>query len=902
VGKRQKSVSLVFGLLLIVVSIVSGKFLPASAQDPSEWLTDDAPKTSRIVDLPADIGQNGSNTDCLPRQYSQNLLSIKTVCTYQSTLGTLTTDGKIQTGENSFVPLFGPSTQSTFIPTTNPSVSLVSLSSAQIGNNIGVYHHLSKSDLWLTFNDGQGSYYTVPSQPDEIIRNPMTGQPLEIATYNVAFSENGEWMLADMPHQGLARIHMTDFSVKLFAAPIEPEWYLGVADPALAVSDDGRYAAANNDIFGNGNLNVYDLDTCDDQLNVARDKHAYCAGKNIFAGQTLAGQPMGKGILDTLPDVQDPVHIRFINDDSIGFRARYAVNGQFRTASFVATAPGFAEHNLGLLGMGDSYISGQGAFDYRQATDTSENTCHLSELSYPFLVGKGNFDSYDSIACSGAKTTDVIGKDIKYRGQVTDKIEEQYRDKSTILAKFLPGYLYQQEFAAEYKPQAILLSVGGDNVGFADIVKQCVANSGGATCFDSYEDRVELLNAINRMYGDLVNAYTTLRDQSAGARMYVVGYPQIAKPGGSCGANVHLNDDEVRFSAQLVGYLDGVVKQAADTAGVQYVDTQHAFDGHRLCEADGGQSAMNGFTVGSDAGITIFGHTIKFVGSESYHPTQLGYQLLAQTIAKQTDNLSAPMPAPAAYSMPTVQPGLDILQGVPSSGRTVNDTYYDTGIGPDFAVRGSDQSVAVDGLSEQLRPQSEYQVVLHSDPITLAAGTLDANGGMQVSVRLPQNVAPGYHTLHIYGTAMDGQKVDIQKFVYVAAGVDDYDGDGVVNDGNPCLLFPLDGQDADRDGVDDACDPDIGAVAPMVSAQTAYGDNFAADAVHATISSSDHTSETPGARVLGDAVYGQAAVLPGSNQTHRKQMPYRLDWREIAKAGLVFTVAATVICYFWQKR
>jgi hypothetical protein len=63
VGKRQKSVSLVFGLLLIVVSIVSGKFLPASAQDPSEWLTDDAPKTSRIVDLPADIGQNGSNTD-----------------------------------------------------------------------------------------------------------------------------------------------------------------------------------------------------------------------------------------------------------------------------------------------------------------------------------------------------------------------------------------------------------------------------------------------------------------------------------------------------------------------------------------------------------------------------------------------------------------------------------------------------------------------------------------------------------------------------------------------------------------------------------------------------------------------------------------------------------------------
>lgn len=909
-GQRRKRACLITGLVLIVLGIAGGKILTASAQDPSVWLTNEAPAVSKVTDLPFDVASDVSNTNCTPVKYMPTLTTIQSTCTYQSPVGTLTTDGKIKTGVNSYVTLFGPSTQSAFIPTTNRSMALVSLSAPQIGNNIGVYHNLSKSDLWLSFNDGQGSYYTVSRQPDEIIRNPQTGLPLEINTYNVAFSANGEWMLANMPHQGLVRIHMPDLSVKLFAAPIEPVWYLGATTPALAISDDGRYAAANTGIFGDGNLNVYDLDTCDDQLNVPQNEHAYCAGKDIWNGRTLAGQPMGAGILNTFPGLQSPYRIRFVTDDSISFYARYkAGDGQLVGASFVAAASQSQEHRLGLLGMGDSYISGQGAFDYRQATDTDNNSCHLSELSYPFLIGKAAFDSYNSVACSGATTGDVIGKDVKYRGQVLDKIEEKNRAKTPILSKFLPGYLYQQEFAAAYRPQAIVLSVGGDDVGFADIVKRCVANSGGGTCYDSYEDRVELLNSINRIYPKLIHTYATLREQSAGARIYVVGYPQIAKPGGNCGANVHLNSQEIEFSAQLIDYLDSVIRQAAGTAGVQYVDTQHAFDGHRLCEAAAGQSAMNGVTAGTDAGITIFGVTIKFIGTETYHPTAYGYRLLAQAIASQTANLSTPMPDPTAYNQPTVDPTLNILQAVASSGRAVNDMYYDPSIGPDVAVRGTDQPVSVDGLEEQLQPGSEYQVVLHSNPITLEAGVLDANGGMSTTVHLPQNVGPGYHTLHVYATAMDGHKVDIQKPIYIAAAVDDYDGDGVVNDGNPCVLFLPSGQDSDRDGLDDACDPDIGAVASVASAVALFGDSTAANAAdaNATPRQDGHVAVplADDAKVLGDTVSnGTGAALSSqrTNDPYKKQAPYRIDWRKAVTAGVALTVVVTAIYYFWPKR
>src|SRR5690606_17116447 len=46
--------------------------------------------------------------------------------------------------------------------------------------------------------------------------------------------------------------------------------------------------------------------------------------------------------------------------------------------------------------------------------------------------------------------------------------------------------------------------------------------------------------------------------------------------------------------------------------------------------------------------------------------------------------------------------------------------------------------------------------------------------------------------------------------VYVAASIDDIDGDGVSNDEEACLVTDPLGEDHDRDGIDDACDPEIG--------------------------------------------------------------------------------------------
>ncbi len=64
-------------------------------------------------------------------------------------------------------------------------------------------------------------------------------------------------------------------------------------------------------------------------------------------------------------------------------------------------------------------------------------------------------------------------------------------------------------------------------------------------------------NIIDR-YDDLVKTYETVA-ASSGGKVYVVAYPQVAKPGGNCGANVNLNADEVQFSADLITYLNSIL-------------------------------------------------------------------------------------------------------------------------------------------------------------------------------------------------------------------------------------------------------------------------------------------------------------------------------------------------------
>lgn len=276
---------------------------------------------------------------------------------------------------------------------------------------------------------------------------------------------------------------------------------------------------------------------------------------------------------------------------------------------------------------------------------------------------------------------------------------------------------------------------------------------------------MELVRQINNeLFPDLIQTYQTLKNSGASdTKIYVVGYPQLVKLGGNCGVNVQLDSEEVLFSKQLINYLNSVIKLATAKAGVFYVDAEDALNGHLLCEAQPGSVAVNGITAGHDRPFS-FGP----IGTETYHPNDLGHQLLENKILMETNNLTAPMPTANLNIVPPVESGLEFLKA-PKSGRTVSIIHYNNDLSGDTLTVQAPFQLNIDGARYAFKPSATYSIELHSNFFSLGTFNTDANGNLSAQIRLPQDVPDGVHKLHVLGSNINGEAIDVYKFVYVVS-------------------------------------------------------------------------------------------------------------------------------------
>ena len=66
-----------------------------------------------------------------------------------------------------------------------------------------------------------------------------------------------------------------------------------------------------------------------------------------------------------------------------------------------------------------------------------------------------------------------------------------------------------------------------------------------------------------------------------------------------------------------------------------------------------------------------------------------------------------------------------------------------------------------------LAANSQAQVTLNSDPISLGTVTTDATGALNATLTIPADVAPGYHTLSITGTSYSGEPITLWQVIEV---------------------------------------------------------------------------------------------------------------------------------------
>jgi hypothetical protein len=659
------------------------------------------------------------------------------------------------------------------------------------------------------------------------------GSLLPAQTDSLSFSSDGKWFVVDSPNRAMLRVNEQTLEVLPFAQPFN--YNLGISPNAqTAISNDGRYVAVASRDFGV--FTIYDLSTCGAVPNTITGAVA-CQSRDLL--------PFMRSQLGSFISA---FNLRFTSDNILSIFTAYSSGGVTKRTKFSLLAPGQTQDKVTYLGMGDSFSSGEGdnlgGTFYIPGTDETDNLCHLSSRSYPFLLSQDlNITDFHSVACSGATEKSIIGigtAGAQYPGS----------DRGNAWA---PGSRPQLDFIRTNPPDFLTLTIGGNDVGFADDILECATSHYKVplpnTCKYAADptSRANVAKLITDQYPKLKDLYQQLETATNNkTKVYVVGYPQfIQGAGGSCGLNVPLNDDERQFVSRATHYMNQVIKAAATAAGAYYLDIEDALAGRNLCSgAPAASMAVNGVTEGNDkhlpwwSGIGLGAVGVVAlqrlgIGNESFHPNSGGHLLISQKILSLTGGDPESFVTCLAQPLVFVCPTGDNKVPLP-------DLIY---FGADAVTYANNYNVAnplpstpppvpssllVDDTSasrqmhihvEYLLPGSTATVTGGPDLTTLGQYIVDSRGSFNAAVTIPTSIPTGFTTVHVTGTNIGSEQKDYYENIFVSGPSGDLNGNGVPDSQERCGFVAPSGIDVDGDGIDDACDGEI-IHAPVISKVT----------------------------------------------------------------------------------
>jgi lysophospholipase L1-like esterase len=232
--------------------------------------------------------------------------------------------------------------------------------------------------------------------------------------------------------------------------------------------------------------------------------------------------------------------------------------------------PAQAHSNLSdgsYVALGDSYTSAP------LVTDEAINPsgCMRSDEDYPELVARAlRPRSFTNMSCFGASTYDI-----SHPQQASDRANPP------------------QISALSPADTLVTVQVGGDDIGFSHIVATCGVLSltqlwKGAPCMEHYTagGTDTLAQAIARTAPKIVAMLTQIRQRSPGARILLIGYPDILPVSGNgCWPLVPIARDDVPYLRTVETGLNAMLAASARKVGVSYVDTYQGSIGHDACQS-----------------------------------------------------------------------------------------------------------------------------------------------------------------------------------------------------------------------------------------------------------------------------------------------------------------------------
>ncbi len=256
------------------------------------------------------------------------------------------------------------------------------------------------------------------------------------------------------------------------------------------------------------------------------------------------------------------------------------------------------------VALGDSYTSGPGIPNHIPES----GGCARSDHNYPHLVAAAlGFDDFTDVSCGSATTEHMAQAQPLPEGLTAEAQLDALGDDVDL----------------------VTLGIGGNDIGFGEIILTCAIHSLvlpiTAPCRDHYNRNGDELGArIEATAPKVAAVLAAIRQRAPAARILVVGYPVILPDRGpGCWPLVPIAVGDVAWLRTVQGQLNAMLAAEAAKAGATFVDTYSSSVGHDVCRLPG-RKWVEGFVPTAPA--------------SPVHPNASG---MANTAAQVLDSVAA---------------------------------------------------------------------------------------------------------------------------------------------------------------------------------------------------------------------------------------------------------------------
>ena len=219
-----------------------------------------------------------------------------------------------------------------------------------------------------------------------------------------------------------------------------------------------------------------------------------------------------------------------------------------------------------VVALGDSYTAGE----MLPLNLTSQPPgCLRSPRAYPALVASALKATLVDAACSGAGVKEMTGPQQTYLGTNPPQLSALAPDDALVL-----------------------MTLGGDDVGFLNVLHTCMTLSithlgDGSPCKSYYTSggNDQLAAKVVAETAKMADVLSAIHARAPQARIVVVGYPDLFPQGGGCWPKVPITNGDIAYLRGIGTQLNAMLAGTAAAAGATFVDTYTPTIGHDICQS-----------------------------------------------------------------------------------------------------------------------------------------------------------------------------------------------------------------------------------------------------------------------------------------------------------------------------